>query len=218
MTQGFGGFGNPQGGNPQGGQGGFGQPRPQGNHGGFGQAGQHGGFGQPHQQGRFGGFDQPSQSGSQSGFGQPGQGPSRADMDYRFADSASSISPQKPMPSFAQRMRTRVSYRAPWTLLLAGLAQLGTVGWVIYKLQTMDRPDNYTEIVVGWTIVLIVLVALAALVIKGDPIARIALTVMCVFGVLLLALGGFAPVGLLSLITIVLIWLPVNREWFTHNY
>ena len=187
--------------------GGFGRPE---NSGGFGNPGGQGGFGQPGNPANQGGFGQPQ------GWGNPTN--SRAQNDYRFADSHSSISPQKPKTTFADRMRNRVSYRAPWPLLVAATLQLGSTGWVIYQLRTLtNRSDNYTELVISWTIVLTLLIVAAVLTLKGENLARLALTVLCVTGVLLLAWGGFAPVGLLSLITVVLLWLPTNRTWFGHH-
>ena len=145
---------------------------------------------------------------------------------------------------FGRRMSSMSFFGAPMPLLIAFALQLVTAGIVIWRLVErwrlperpitgvgafqgyeeqiaslmgatgQFRPNDLPETTIFWSIVLVVLLAMAFFTVKGENWARIVLTLLCVAGVFLLAVKGFAIAGLASVLTLPLLWLPVNKAWF----
>lgn len=239
----FGGPGFGQGGFGQGGFGGGSDQSGFGYGGGFGGSGQAGGFGSGFGgAGGFGeGGGQPATP-DRSGFGggfAPGD-----DYRFGGPAPGGHSGPTGHKAPFGQRMASMKFFNAPVTILIAFAMQLVTAGVVIWRLverwqlperpttgvgllegyedriasaigaNDSFRPENILETTIFWGIILAVLLLMAFFTVKGENWARIVLTLLCIAGVLLLAVSGFAIAGLACVITLPLLWVQVNKSWF----
>lgn len=242
----FGGPGFGQGGFGHGGQdsgggfgGGHGQP---GFGGGQGHGGAGGGFGGA---GGFGaGAGQPAGP-DQSGFG-GGFVPVNDDYRFGGSAPGGDSGSSGNKAPFGQRMASMKFFNAPVTLLIAFAMQLVAAGVVIWRLverwrlperpttgvgalegyeervasvlgaNDQFRPDDILETTIFWGIILVVLLLMAFFTVKGENWARIVLTLLCIAGLFLLVVPGFAIAGLACVIALPLLWVPANKSWFGH--
>ncbi len=234
---GNGNFGGPGFGQGGFGQGGFGGGSDQS---GFGQTGGFGsGFGGAGGFGAGGGQPAtPDRSGFGGGFA-PGD-----DYRFGGPVPGGHSGPTGHKAPFGQRMASMKFFNAPVTILIAFAMQLVTAGVVVWRLverwqlperpttgvgllegyedritsaigaNDSFRPENILETTIFWGIILVVLLLMAFFTVKGENWARIVLTLLCIAGVLLLAVSGFAIAGLACVITLPLLWVPVNKSWF----
>ena len=230
---GNGNFGGPGFGQGGFGQGGFGGGSDQS---GFGQTG---GFGSGFGGAGGGQAATPGRSGFGGGFAPGGD-----DYRFGGPAPGGHSGPTGHKAPFGQRMASMKFFNAPVTILIAFAMQLVTAGVVIWRLverwqlperpttgvgllegyedriasaigaNDSFRPENILETTIFWGIILVVLLLMAFFTVKGENWARIVLTLLCIAGVLLLAVSGFAIAGLACVITLPLLWVPVNKSWF----
>lgn len=236
------GFG--QGGFGQGGFGGGHDQSGFGHGGGFGGSGQTGGFGSGFGgAGGFGAGGGQSATPDRSGFG-GGFAPGGDDYRFGGPAPGGHSGPTGHKAPFGQRMASMRFFNAPVTILIAFAMQLVAAGVVIWRLverwqlperpttgvgllegyedriasaigaNDSFRPENILETTIFWGIILVVLLLMAFFTVKGENWARIVLTLLCIAGVFLLAVSGFAIAGLACVITLPLLWVQVNKSWF----
>ena len=169
-------------------------------------------FGTPNGNQQFG---VPSQSGAGGAqFGSPAMPVS----DYRYGQVAD-------QQKAARRAVDMFAWRAPWALQIAALFVLGISAYIVYyvfELVASERVPEHlnrierlaTELGVGLSLVVLALCVLMVYTLHAQHKARIWLTVILAIVVLMLVLPHVWPISLAAMVTIVLLWLPGNKEWF----
>ncbi|WP_080793000.1 hypothetical protein [Corynebacterium pacaense] len=100
---------------------------------------------------------------------------------------------------------------APWALKVSAgvyLIAAGFLGW-----WTLDSGLPVIPAVIS-VVAACTLVTLGYVMLKAQPWARYALSVLSALGILCVVVTDFWPVTLLGILALVFMWMPANSRWF----
>lgn len=167
-------------------------------------------------------FGTPQSGPSQPGHQHPAPAPTpagpNAAQDYRYGHVTDSARESR-------RAADMKAQWAPWPLKVAAVIELFICAYAVFNICKLVAFENSPEAVtrteqlstefgVLLGVLVLLVCVLTTYVLHAQQLARIALTAISAVLVLLIPVSSVMPVSIASAVVIVLLWLPVNRQWF----
>ena len=167
-------------------------------------------------------FGTPQSGPSQPGHQHPAPAPipagPNAVQDYRYGHVTDAARESR-------RAADMKAQWAPWPLKVAAVIELFICAYAVFNIcklvafenspEAVTRTEQLsTELGVLLGVLVLLVCVLTTYVLHAQQPARIALTAISAVLVLLIPVSSVMLVSIASAVVIVLLWLPVNRQWF----